>query len=126
MIGQTIAERLCRTKNLTARHILQDEAAIFGAQGMVSEELESKLTAAEGTDLHRLLVGRYVVRQRLDVFPSSAETKDHTLSEAFRPVTTLKFESTEIEWLRGVACACRNQELERGYERASSRGTVTG
>jgi hypothetical protein len=41
MVGQTIAERLCQMKTLTARHILQDEAAIFGAQGMVSEELES-------------------------------------------------------------------------------------
>jgi len=80
MVGQTIAERLCQTKSLTARHILQDEAAIFGAQDMVSEELESKLTAAEGTDLHTFLVRPYLVRHRLDAFPSSAGASDHTLT----------------------------------------------
>jgi hypothetical protein len=114
MVGQTIAERLCQTKNLTARHILQDEAAIFGAQRMVSEELESKLTAAEGTELYTLSVRPYVVRQRVDAFPSSAGLRDHILSEASRPVTTPKFGSPEIEWLRGVAYVCRSQTSNEG------------
>jgi hypothetical protein len=114
MIGQTIAERLCQTKNITARHILQDEAAVFGAQGMISEKLESKLMAAEATDLYTLSVRPYVVRQRVDAFPSSARAKDHILSEASRPVTTPKFNSPEIEWLRGVACVCRSQTSNEG------------
>jgi hypothetical protein len=114
MVGQTIAERLCQMKNLTARHILQDEAAIFGAQGMVSEELESRLTAAEGTDLDTLSVRPCVVRQRVDAVPSSAGAKDHILSEAHSPVTTRKFDSPEIEWLRGVACVCRSQTSNEG------------
>ena len=50
MAEQTISERFCRTTNLVARHILQDEAAMVGAQGMVSEHLEAKLTHAEAED----------------------------------------------------------------------------
>ena len=47
MAGQTIAERFCQTTDPTARHMLQDEAARFGAQCVVSEPLEEKLTTAE-------------------------------------------------------------------------------
>jgi hypothetical protein len=47
MAGQTIAERFCQTTNSTARHMLQDAAAMFGAQCVVSEQLEEKLTTAE-------------------------------------------------------------------------------
>ncbi len=47
MAGQTIAERFCQTTNSTARHMLQDAAAMFGAQCVVSEQLEEKLTSAE-------------------------------------------------------------------------------
>jgi hypothetical protein len=47
MNTETIAERICRTKTLAARHMLQDEAARFGAQGIVSEALEAKLLRAE-------------------------------------------------------------------------------
>jgi hypothetical protein len=47
MAGQTIAERFCQTTNSTARHMLQDAAAMFGAQCVVSERLEEKLTSAE-------------------------------------------------------------------------------
>ena len=47
MAGQTIAERFCQTTNPTARHMLQDAAAMFGAQCVVSEQLEEKLTSAE-------------------------------------------------------------------------------
>jgi hypothetical protein len=50
MAEQTIAERFCRTANLVARHSLQDEAATVGAQGVVSEQLEAKLTRAEAED----------------------------------------------------------------------------
>ena len=51
MAGQTIAERFCRTTDPTARHMLQDEAARFGAQCVVSEPLEEKLTTAEATHI---------------------------------------------------------------------------
>jgi hypothetical protein len=47
MAGQTIAERFCRTTNSIARRMLQDAAAMFGAQCVVSEQLEEKLTSAE-------------------------------------------------------------------------------
>jgi hypothetical protein len=80
VVSSWLDRRLCQTKSLTARHIPQDEAAIFGAQDMVSEELESKLTAAGGTDLHTFLVRPYVVPQRLDALPSSAGASDHTLT----------------------------------------------
>jgi hypothetical protein len=42
MTGQTIAERFCDTINSSARQILQDEAAMFGAQGMVSKPTRSQ------------------------------------------------------------------------------------
>src|ERR1017187_10248695 len=51
MAAKTIAERLCQTKCMAARHILQDEAAMVGAQGVVSEDLEARLTQAEAKDL---------------------------------------------------------------------------
>lgn len=51
MTVETIAERLCRTRSWTARHILQDEAAMFGAQQLVDEWLEGKLTVAEANDI---------------------------------------------------------------------------
>jgi len=82
---QTISERLCQTKNLTARHILQDEAAIFGAQGMVSEELESKLTAAEGTDLHTLLVWHMWFASEWMLSHPVQGRRTNILSEASRP-----------------------------------------
>jgi len=47
MAATTIAERLCQTSGLAARHLLQDEAALVGAQGEVSEDLEAKLANAE-------------------------------------------------------------------------------
>jgi hypothetical protein len=80
MVGQTIAERLCQTKSLTARHILQDEAAIFGAQGMVSEELESKLTAAEGTDCAHILSPAICGSPAIGCFPIQCRASDHTLT----------------------------------------------
>ena len=51
MTGQTIAERFCDTINSSARQILQDEAAMFGAQGMVSEQLEANLACEEAKDI---------------------------------------------------------------------------
>jgi hypothetical protein len=47
MVGLTIAERFCHTKHLAARDILQDAASMFGAQHVVSEQLETKLARAE-------------------------------------------------------------------------------
>lgn len=46
----TIAERLLRTRSWTARHILQDEAAMFGAQAQVEPWLETELAVAEAID----------------------------------------------------------------------------
>jgi hypothetical protein len=57
MAGQTIAERFCQTTNSTARHMLQDAAAMFGAQCVVSEQLEEKLTGAEAKHI-MLSIGR--------------------------------------------------------------------
>jgi|HubBroStandDraft_4_1064222.scaffolds.fasta_scaffold435857_1 hypothetical protein len=51
MSRQTIVECLCRTKNLAARHLLQDEAARLGAQGMISEELDARLALTEASGL---------------------------------------------------------------------------
>ena len=53
MVGQTIVERLCQAKSLAAVHILQDEAVIHGAQGMVGEQLEAKLAQVEEVELTR-------------------------------------------------------------------------
>ncbi len=47
MTEQTIAERFCDTTNSTALQLLQDEAAMLGAQGLVSKQLEAELTCAE-------------------------------------------------------------------------------
>ncbi len=58
MVGQTIAERLCETKNLPSRLILQDEAALVGAQGVVSEQLEARLAHEEGHKLEAMFVAR--------------------------------------------------------------------
>ncbi len=54
MLGQTIAERFCQTKDLAARRILQDEAAMVGAQGIIDERLAARLVRAEMKDLRRL------------------------------------------------------------------------
>jgi hypothetical protein len=51
MTEQTIAERFCDTTNSTARELLQDEAAMFGAQGLVSKQLEAEVTCAESFTL---------------------------------------------------------------------------
>ena len=46
----TIAERFTRTTSRTARIMLQDEAAIVGAQAEVPVWLEGKLVVAEAND----------------------------------------------------------------------------
>jgi len=55
VVTETIAERLCRTRSRTARYLLPDEAALFGAQAVVCILLEGKLTLAEENDrlLHK-------------------------------------------------------------------------
>jgi hypothetical protein len=58
MTEQTIAERLCDTTNSTARQLLQDEAAMLGAQGLVSKQLEAEVTCAEGFTLQPCYVMR--------------------------------------------------------------------
>ena len=62
MVGQTIVERLCQAKSLAAVHILQDEAAIHGAQGMVGDQLEARLVQVEESELKRMSV----MQSRLD------------------------------------------------------------
>jgi hypothetical protein len=107
MVGQTIVERLCQTKSLAARHILQDEAAIHGAQGKVGEQLEAKLAQVEESELKRTLGMQYVVRERVDAMPTCPEAKDQTPSEAYRARTQAsESDSTRVElveWLRGKA-----------------------
>ena len=62
MIGRSIAERFCDTTNPRARQLLQDAAAVFGAQGVVGEQLEDQLTDAEANEI--LLDNDVEVRDR--------------------------------------------------------------
>jgi hypothetical protein len=116
MVGQTIVERLCQTKSLAARHILQDEAAIHGAQGMVGEQLEAKLAQVE----ERMFLMQYVVCERVDTMPTCPEAKDQTPSEAYT-ATTLASESdsARVEWLRGKAIIRPCQELEPAHDQCA-------
>lgn len=117
MVGQTIVERLCQTKNLAARHILQDEAAISGAQGVVGEQLEAKLAQAEESELKRMFVMQYVVRERVDAMPTCPEAKDQTPSEAYRATTQAsKSDCARVEWLRGKAIVRPCQELGPAHD----------
>jgi hypothetical protein len=49
-------ERLCQAKSLAVRHILQDEAALHGAQSLVGDQLEAKLAQIEEDELKRMSV----------------------------------------------------------------------
>jgi hypothetical protein len=103
MVGQTIAERLCRTKSPQARHILQDEAAIFGAQGVVNEELEAELTRVEVSNLDTMIAERNAVVDPLCVPPACPEIEFHPMREAHRSAKRAESNSPQAEWLRGVA-----------------------
>lgn len=120
MVGQTIVERLCQTKSLAARHILQDEAAIFGAQRIVSEKLEAKLAQVEDNELKRMFVMQYVVRERVDAVPKWPEAKNQTPSEDHRASTQAsESDSNRVEWLRGKAIVRPCQELEPAHDQCA-------
>jgi hypothetical protein len=120
MVGQTIVERLCQTKGLAARHILQDEAAIHGAQGMVGEQLEAKLAQVEESEVKRMFVMQYVVRERVDAMPTCPEAKDQTPSEPYSAtMQASESDSTRVEWLRGKAIVRPCQELEPAQDRCA-------
>jgi hypothetical protein len=120
MVGQTIVERLCQTKSRAARHILQDEAAISGAQGVVGKQLEAKLAQVEESELKRMFVMQHVVRERVDAMPTCPEAKDQTSSEAYRVTTQAsKSDSARVEWLRGRAIVCRCQELGPAHDQCA-------
>jgi hypothetical protein len=121
MASQTIAERLLRTKNLAARHILQDEAAVFGAQGEVTEQLEAELACAEAEGLPnqapRHLIRPYLQRKSQTFggqdtagkgILTRAEAKDLPSKEC-SPVMCLKFDSSEVQCLSGLP-VCTRQE----------------
>jgi hypothetical protein len=120
MVGQTIVERLCQTKSLTARHILQDEAAIHGAQGLVGEQLEARLAQVEESELKRMFLMQYVVRERVDAKPTCPGAKDQTPREAYRATTQVsESDSTRVEWLRGNAIVHPCQELEPAHDQCA-------
>lgn len=109
MVGQTIAARFCETKNLAARHILQDKAALVGAQGVVSEELEARLADEEAKELESMFVGRN--RGRVYAFPDAAESEDHTIREEGGTAASHKSSSEDAEWLRGMAVVCPREDI---------------
>jgi hypothetical protein len=114
MARQTIVECLLRTKNVAARHILQDQAAMFGAQGEVTEQLETELACAEAADRPNKAPGRLT-----RLYPEG-ETQtfggQHTAGEGrltraeakqlpstkCPPVIGLKSDSSEVQWLSGL------------------------
>lgn len=106
MIGQTIAERILQTRNVAARHILQDEAAMMGAQGLVSEWLETKLHQAEAQDLLKKPSGpiaeRGVLIEHVEVFVKSTDPAREDCPLPSRPES----DSEQIQWLSGLPRLC--------------------
>jgi hypothetical protein len=108
MARQTITERLCRTTNLAARHLLQDEAAVFGAQGEVREQLEAELARAEAKDmsnrlpkrLHpcdRMAGGHDTVVEQEGIEISAPGGKFPSRGRECHPETCLKSDSSEVQ-----------------------------
>ena len=96
MLGQTIAERFCQTKDLAARRILQDEAAMVGAQEIIDERLAARLARAEAKVREcepTSLVEQNVICEHLKSNLTRAEMKD---------LRRLK-QTNQLEWLRGRA-----------------------
>ena len=89
----TIAERLYQTRTLAARHILQDEAALVGAQGVVSEELEWRLSHEGVTELEAM--GEAGNRGRVYYFPSSPEDEGPIFRKEHRIAARLECAAVE-------------------------------
>lgn len=115
---QTLVERLCKTQNLVARHLLQDEAARLGAQGMISEQLEARLALTEASGLLNEAPGTMIRRhlqdetargdaqnlvcEQLESNRIHERAKDVLAIEP-KPLMLPESDSTEVQWLRGVA-----------------------
>lgn len=119
MAAKTIAERLCQTKCMAARHILQDEAAMVGAQGVVSEDLEARLTQAEAKDLLSKEYTPMTYHGVQDVSSEHVEAKARCpktadpLNKEYRPIRRAESEFPQVQWLRGRAIVCpggKNEE----------------
>src|ERR1039458_3061953 len=119
MAAKTIAERLCQTKCMAARHILQDEAAMVGAQGVVSEDLEARLTQAEAKDLLSKEYTPMTYHGVQDVSSEHVEAKARCpktadpLNKEYRPIRCAESEFPQVQWLRGRAIVCpggKNEE----------------
>lgn len=110
MVGQTIAERLCETKSLAARHILQDEAALVGAQGVVNERLEARLAVEDARELQAMFAARD--HGRAYDFTICPKGEDHCLRDECGTATRLESRSGHAEWLRGMAVVSPSDELE--------------
>lgn len=96
MLGQTIAERFCQTKDLAARRILQDEAAMVGAQGIIDQRLADRLARAEVQvpECEPAMLGEQnVICEHFESKPTRTEMNDLR-----RPKQT-----NQLEWLRGRA-----------------------
>lgn len=96
MLGQTIAERFCQTKDLAARRILQDEAAMVGAQGIIDERLAIRLARAEAKVPEcepTVLVEQNVICEHFESKLTLGEMKDLRRLE----------QTNQLEWLRGRA-----------------------
>ena len=109
MLGQTIAERFCQTKDLAARRILQDEAAMVGAQGIIDQRLAARLARAEVKVLEcepTVLVEQNVICEHLETKPTRAEMNDLR-----RPKQT-----NQLEWLRGRASVRVVEEDQDGIQ----------
>ena len=100
MVRQTIAERIPETRNPAARHILQDEAAKVGAQGLVSEQLEAKLLQAATQYLQPTRRSRVAIEQ-VEAFVESGDR----VTESYPVPSRREHDSEPVQWLRGLACA---------------------
>src|ERR1039457_2569283 len=109
MAAKTIAERLCQTKCMAARHILQDEAAMVGAQGVVSEDLEARLTQAEAKDLLSKEYTPMTYHGVQDVSSEHVEAKARCpktadpLNKEYRPIRCAESESPQVERMRKIS-----------------------
>jgi hypothetical protein len=96
MLGQTIAERFCQTKDLAARRILQDEAAMVGAQGIIDQRLAARLARAEAKVPEcepAMQVEQNVICEHFDSKPTRTEMNDLRRTK----------QTNQLEWLRGRA-----------------------
>src|ERR1700719_1145617 len=110
---------MCQTKCVAARHIFQDTAASVGAQGVVSEDLEARLTHAEAEDLlsKEYKPMTYHPRQsanseKVEAKVRCAEATDPLNEELKAMLMSVESESSQVQWLRGrvIVCPVRKNE----------------